>query len=364
MGTQIDIQNLTKRYGKNTVLDNLNLTIKNGEFLVLLGPSGCGKTTLLRCIAGLETPESGEIKIGNTKVYSSEQFKFTAPGKRNLGMVFQSYALWPHMTVRDNIGFGLKLLKMSKEEIEQKVITVLKELSMEGLEKRYPSELSGGQQQRIALARLLVTRPPLFLMDEPLSNLDARLRVDMRSEIKRLHREIGVTTVYVTHDQTEALTLSDRIVIMKNGLIQQVATPHEIYKKPANLFAAEFMAMPQINVFPAEISGQKDGLAQLIIDDFTLSVSSGTTTKKVTAVVRPEDIVISRKSASGSVEFSVQSVMPSGPESYIQLKRNQRTFLVRETQHLDLEIDQPVWIRIDPSAVNLYDTATGELLVD
>ena len=192
---KISIHNLTKRYGNMTALKNVSLEIDNGEFLVLLGPSGCGKTTLLRCLAGLETPDEGEIIIGDEVIFSSEQKIMQPPGKRNLGMVFQSYALWPHMTVRENVKFGLDVLKTPKETSDRQLDEVLKKLSMDSLSERYPSELSGGQQQRVALARLLATKPPVFLMDEPLSNLDARLRMDMRVELKRFQSDAGATTV-------------------------------------------------------------------------------------------------------------------------------------------------------------------------
>ena len=205
MGLSIEISDLKKTYGEVTALDQVNLTIKAGEFIVLLGPSGCGKTTLLRCIAGLERPNQGEIIIGEQVVFSSQRGITVAPGKRQVGMVFQGYALWPHLAVYENIGFGLRLQRIPRREVQQRVDQVLQDLGMEGLGERYPSELSGGQQQRVAVARLLATKPPVFLMDEPLSNLDARLRLDMRSELKRLHHDTGVTTIYVTHDQTEAM---------------------------------------------------------------------------------------------------------------------------------------------------------------
>ena len=201
--TVIEIKSLTKRFGDVVAVDRQDLTVEKGEFLALVGPSGCGKTTLLRCICGLEEPEEGEVIIHGTPVYSSDIGTSVPPGQRQVGMVFQSYALWPHMDVYENVGFGLAQLKVPRNEIHDRVDEVLVDLEMEGLGERFPFELSGGQQQRVALARLLATRPPIFLMDEPLSNLDARLRLDMRSEIKRLHFESGATTVYVTHDQTE-----------------------------------------------------------------------------------------------------------------------------------------------------------------
>ena len=257
--TQIVIRNLQKRFGGAVALAGVDLTIESGELLVLLGPSGCGKTTLLRCLAGLETPDEGEIVIGNDIVYSSERGICLPPGQRQLGMVFQSYALWPHMTVRHNVQFGLDVLKLPKAELEERIERVLADLNMSELAGRYPSELSGGQQQRVALARLLATKPPVFLMDEPLSNLDARLRTDMRVELKRFQTAVGSTTVYVTHDQTEAMTMSTRVVVMKDGSIQQVAAPRELYRKPTTTFVADFIGMPRINLVPLRAVPGKPG---------------------------------------------------------------------------------------------------------
>ncbi|HHR85888.1 MAG TPA: ABC transporter ATP-binding protein, partial [Candidatus Acetothermia bacterium] len=232
----LTVSELVKRFGEVVAINHVNLEIDPGEFFVLLGPSGCGKTTLLRCIAGLEQPDEGRIVIGDKTVFSSDDDIVLPPGRRNVDMVFQSYALWPHMSTFENIAFGLKLKKMSHAEIKRRVDQVLSDLGMDGLQKRFPFELSGGQQQRVALARLLANQPPVFLMDEPLSNLDARLRLDMRSELKRLHHDAGATTVYVTHDQTEALTMASRVVVMDKGVIQQIAPPEELYATPANLF--------------------------------------------------------------------------------------------------------------------------------
>jgi len=358
MSVTIEIKDLTKRYGKVTALDSVSLTIEAGEFLVLLGPSGCGKTTLLRSIAGLEKPDTGEIIIGNQRVFSAEKGITIQPGKRQVGMVFQSYALWPHMPVNENVGFGLWLQKVPRKEARKHVEKVLQNLDMEGLGNRYPSELSGGQQQRVAVARLLATKPPVFLMDEPLSNLDARLRIDMRSELKRLHYELGVTTVYVTHDQTEAMTMATRVVVMKDGQIQQIDHPHKIYSKPANLFVAEFVGMPRINTLPAQII-QQDGKSWLETDDFKIQLSWKPSQGKVNAAIRPEDISISLEPVANSSEFQVYAILPSGPELYIQVKRGNRTLMIRETRQLDLKMDQPVWINIDPLALNLYDRENG-----
>ena len=361
MGVTIDIKNLTKRYGKVTALDRVDLTIQPGKFLVLLGPSGCGKTTLLRCIAGLEKPDEGEIVIGEQVVFSAPRGLSIPSGRRQVGMVFQSYALWPHMPVYENVGFGLWLQKVPRKQAREHVDRVLQDLDMEGLGERYPSELSGGQQQRVAVARLLATKPPVFLMDEPLSNLDARLRLDMRSELKRLHYQLGVTTVYVTHDQTEAMTMATRVVVMEGGRIQQIDAPQKIYRKPANIFIAEFVGMPRINTFPARIITQ-NGTCWLEMDDIKIRLPWKLLQQEVTAAIRPEDIRISVKPIENSPEFRVYAVLPSGPEIYVQVKRGNRTIMIRETHQLDLQMDQPVWVRIDPAAVNLYDSQSGLLL--
>ncbi len=358
MGVAIEINDLTKIYGKVTALDRVNLTIEAGEFLVLLGPSGCGKTTLLRSIAGLETPDEGRITIGDQTVFDAGRGIGVPSGKRQVGMVFQSYALWPHMTVYENIGFGLWIQKLPAKKAREQVDGVLRDLGMKGLGDRYPSELSGGQQQRVAVARLLATQPPVFLMDEPLSNLDARLRLDMRSELKRLHYRLGVTTVYVTHDQTEAMTMASRVVVMNTGQIQQIDSPHRIYHKPASLFVAEFVGMPRINTLPAKVV-QHDGKSWLTTDDISLQLTDRLDQKEVTAAVRPEDISLFLEPQQEATEFRVYAVLPSGPEQYVQVKRGDRTLMIRETRQLDLNMDQPVWIRIDPSAISLYDRDSG-----
>ena len=358
MGVAIEIKDLTKVYGKVTALDRVSLSIEAGEFLVLLGPSGCGKTTLLRSMAGLETPDGGEIHIGGQTVFAADRGIAVPSGKRQVGMVFQSYALWPHMTVYENIGFGLRLQKFSAKEAKKQMDGVLEDLGMEGLGDRYPSELSGGQQQRVAVARLLATKPPVFLMDEPLSNLDARLRLDMRSELKRLHYRLGVTTVYVTHDQTEAMTMASRVVVMNAGQIQQLDEPRTIYHKPASLFVAEFVGMPRINTLPAQIV-QRDGKSWLKAEDLTIQLPGCPVQTEVTAAIRPEDVSLFLEPRPETTEFKIYAVLPSGPEQYVQVKREDRTLMIRETRPLELNMDQSVWVHIDPSAINLYDRESG-----
>src|SRR5512141_174152 len=256
MATTISIKNLTKRFGGVAAVDNVSLDIEPGAFLTLLGPSGCGKTTLLRCLAGLEEPDGGEIYIGDKLVFSHDQGISLPSGKRDLGLVFQNYALWPHMKVDKNITFALEIQKLPKEEMDRRVKESLAEGKMQGCEDRYPREMSGGQQQRIALARMLAYRPKVFLMDEPLSNLDARLRIDMRTELKRLHHVSGATTIYVTHDQVEALTMSTYIAVMKDGVVQQVDTPDVVYHYPANLFVADFIGSPKVNLLEGVVRGK------------------------------------------------------------------------------------------------------------
>ena len=251
--SKVVLKNITKIYDKKKVIDNVSLTIEDKEFVVLVGASGCGKSTLLRIVAGLEDVTEGEIFIGDTKVNNVH------PKDRDIAFVFQSYALYPHMTVRENIAFGLKMRKVDKETIKKKVDEVAKILDLTEYLDRKPKQLSGGQRQRVALGRAIVRNPKVFLMDEPLSNLDAKLRVQMRSEIKKLHQKLQTTFVYVTHDQTEALTMGDRVVVLNDGIIQQVATPEEIYNNPSNMFVAGFVGSPQMNFIDSKyIEGYQD----------------------------------------------------------------------------------------------------------
>ncbi|MCJ7723277.1 MAG: ABC transporter ATP-binding protein, partial [Anaerolineales bacterium] len=304
---------MTKKFGEVVALDHVSLVIEPGTFVTLLGPSGCGKTTLLRCVAGLEDPDGGEIYIGDKLIFSYDRGISLPPSQRELGLVFQNYALWPHMKVDKNITFALEIQKIPKDEMEKRVKEALKEVQMEGYEDRYPREMSGGQQQRIALARMLAYRPKVFLMDEPLSNLDARLRMDMRAEIKHLHHVAGATTVYVTHDQVEALTMSTDIAVMKEGVLQQVDKPDAVYHYPANLFVADFIGNPKVNLLEAVVDGQ----GSVNLGKFKLSVDTHNAVGAVVVAVRPEDILLSTHPVAEAVEFIAYSVLPSGADTTI-----------------------------------------------
>lgn len=358
METTITIKNLTKKFGKVIAVNDVSLTVEPGTFLTLLGPSGCGKTTLLRCISGLEDPDEGEIYIGDKLVYSHVKGISVAPGKRDLGLVFQNYALWPHMNVYKNMTFALELQKLSKEDMDKRVKESLAEVQMSGYEDRYPREMSGGQQQRIALARMLAYRPKVFLMDEPLSNLDARLRMDMRTELKRLHHMSGATTVYVTHDQVEAMTMSSNIAIMKEGVIQQMDTPDRVYHFPATLFVADFIGNPKVNLMPGWVSGKNT----VDIGKFNVPVKTNSQTGDVVVGIRPEDISITTTPTDKGVEFQAYSVLPSGAETTIIARKGDTELTVREMGVSKIKMDQKIWLEFHEDAINLYDKASGNLV--
>lgn len=358
METTIRINNLTKKFGNVVALNHVSLVIEPQTFVTLLGPSGCGKTTLLRCVAGLEDPDGGEILIGDQLVYSHEKGISLPSSKRELGLVFQNYALWPHMKVDKNITFALEIQKMPKEEMEARVKESLKEVQMEGFEDRYPREMSGGQQQRIAVARMLAYRPKVFLMDEPLSNLDARLRMDMRTELKRLHHQSGATTIYVTHDQVEALTMSTNIAIMKDGVVQQFDTPDKVYHFPANLFVADFIGNPKVNLLEGDVIGKN----MMDLGAFKIALNTYYTAGKVVVGIRPEDITILNKPEQGAVEFTAYSVLPSGAESTIVAHLGGIELTIREMGISKIKMDEKIWLKFDPSSCNLYSKESGNLI--
>jgi multiple sugar transport system ATP-binding protein len=358
---RIELKHISKHFGKVKAVDDLNLVVEPGTFVTLLGPSGCGKTTVLRMIAGLEEPDAGDILIDGKVVSSHDQAIFVPPAQRGLGLVFQSYALWPHMTVYQNVAFGLELAKQPKPEIKQRVDTILKDLQIGEMEGRYPQEMSGGQQQRVALARMLAPEPGIFLLDEPLSNLDARLRVDMRLELKRLHRDTQATTVYVTHDQLEALTMSTHIAVMKEGHVQQYASPAEVYRMPANLFVADFIGSPKINLLDATATPTADG-TRLKCATFEIPGVSTRASGAVVAAIRPEDVRISLEPDPKGVEFKAYSVLPAGSEIVVNAYCGATSLVIRETRDIDIEMDRSIWLAFDTKKINLYDKQTGNLI--
>jgi ABC-type sugar transport system ATPase subunit len=360
MNTTITIKNLTKKFGEITAVNNVSLTIEPGTFLTLLGPSGCGKTTLLRCIAGLEDPNDGEIYVGDKLVYSRSQGISIPAGKRDLGLVFQNYALWPHMTVYKNMTFALEIQKLSKDEMDKRVKESLAEMQMSGYEDRYPREMSGGQQQRIALARMLAYRPKVFLMDEPLSNLDARLRMDMRTELKRLHHISNATTIYVTHDQIEAMTMSTNIAVMKEGVIQQMESPDRVYHFPANLFVADFIGNPKINLMPGKVVGKNS----VDIGGVTVPVKTYNQTGEVVLGMRPEDITVKASPDGSKNEFAAYSVLPSGAETTIVARKGKVELTVREMGVSKIKMDEKIWLSFQEDSINLYDKASGKLITE
>ena len=304
MSATITIENAVKRFGNDTIINGLNLSIRPGEFFTLLGPSGCGKTTLLRMIIGFNTIEGGSFKI-NDQVIND-----IPTSKRNIGMVFQNYAVFPHMSVFDNVAFGLKNRKLPKQEIQKKVEDILKVVKIDHLKDRMPAKLSGGQQQRVALARAIVIEPQVLLMDEPLSNLDAKLRVEMRNAIRRIQQQIGITTVYVTHDQEEALAVSDRLAVMNNGVIQQINTPSRVYQRPSNQFVSNFIGLSNFLTAKVKRNGSEaslyfveEGGYETVIPFLSPSATDG---QEVMVAVRPEEFVI-RTGTEVGIPATIQS---------------------------------------------------------
>ncbi len=356
----IILKNITKKFGNTIAVKDLNLKIEDRDFIVLLGPSGCGKTTTLRMIAGLETPTEGEIYIGDRIVFSSQKGIDLSPDKRDIGFLFQNYALWPHMTVYQNIAFGLENLKWKREEIKKRVEELAYLLKIEGLLDRYPSELSGGQQQRVAIARTLAPKPKVLLMDEPLSNLDAKLRTEMRSELKRLHREIESTFVYVTHDQLEAMTLATKISLMNEGVLQQFSPPLEIYDKPSNLFVADFIGNPTMNFINVKLNEIKEGKYILIHND--LEVLFEPSKYKEVEIggdfvlgIRPEDIQIKEKGLKGTI----YSVLPSGMETVVRVKIGALFFTLITFGRVNLSTDEVCYLDFPADKYILFDKDKG-----
>ena len=371
--SKIVLEHIDKYYGENHVLNDINLTIEDGDFMTLLGPSGCGKTTTLRVISGLDKPQNGTMTIDGVKMIDAANAFFEEPSKRGLNLVFQSYALWPHMTVYQNIAFGLKIKKLSKEEIEKRVMDSLKTLRIEQYRDRYPNELSGGQQQRVAIARAIASNPKLLLLDEPLSNLDARLRIDMRVELKRLHMETGTTIIYVTHDQLEAMTMSTKVALFRAGEIAQIATPQELYTNPIDIETADFIGSPRINMIDGK--GFYDGktlkvssvLGEYSFDKATLKleekIPQGNEFDCVLGI-RPELINIHTKKPSDGtgIESVVYASPPAGAETIVTLDTNGTQYLSLLVDLRKYDMNQKVWVSFDPKRVNLFNKETQRLI--
>jgi ABC-type sugar transport system ATPase subunit len=348
--TDVVVQGLSKSFGSNHVLKALDLRVPSRQFVTLLGPSGCGKTTLLRMIAGLEKATAGEIRFGDRRVDT------LPPGERNIAMVFQSYALYPTMDVARNIGYGLEVRGTTKPERAEKVGAVAKVLEILHLLTRKPKQLSGGQRQRVALGRAMVRRPDIFLMDEPLSNLDAKLRATMRGELRRFHLDLGTTTIYVTHDQLEAMTMSDLVVVMNEGVVQQIGTPEEVYGKPANLFVAGFIGTPPMNLIPAR---WEDGALSVAGTALPITLPAGAPADVILGV-RPQDVTIVPAGTLGSIPGKVWIVELIGSERLIEVELAPKLRVTAEVRASHrAAIDDAVAIRPDPDNLHVFDPATG-----
>lgn len=367
--TSLSICNVGKQYQKGaTTLENINLEIRSGEFLILVGPSGCGKSTLMNMIAGLESVSSGQILL------NEHDITHAAPSERDIAMVFQSYALYPNMNVYDNIAFGLQIRKWPKDEIDAEVQRVAKLLQIDHLLKRKPAQLSGGQQQRVAMGRALARRPKVYLFDEPLSNLDAKLRVEMRTEVKKLHQRLGTTIVYVTHDQIEAMTLANRIAVMKDGVIQQLGTPQEIYQQPNNLFVASFIGSPAMNFIPVTVQHTAQGRFLELKDQsgtcLQLALPAGLAVKTDQPLVlglRPEAFseVQPHKLSQAQVqqgEFLVEMTEPTGPDTLTLLRINGAEVTARVAPQANPQAGAKLPLMLDASQALFFDPVSGERL--
>jgi multiple sugar transport system ATP-binding protein len=385
---RVEFQQVTKDFhGGVRAVDRLELRIEDGEFMVLVGPSGCGKTTALRMVAGLETITSGTISIDGRVVNKMPS------AKRDVAMVFQNYALYPHMSVFENMAFGLEQRPVSRREIRERVHKIARLLELEPLLKRKPRALSGGQRQRVAMGRAIVRRPSVFLMDEPLSNLDAKLRVQMRAEIRGLQRDLGVTTIYVTHDQIEAMTMGDRVAVMRRGVLQQVAAPHELYRRPANLFVGGFIGSPPMNLLEAAVAN-----GSLRIGSQTVAVEARTELRAyegraVALGARPEDVHLVEPAREGSLQARVLDVEDLGAEMIVHLetdtvpvltedvreiaadaddaslqslaaeaKRRRARIVARLPAESEVRVGQEVSVQLDPAKLHFFDLGTGRAL--
>lgn len=365
----ISIRKVSKNYGGGTpnAVADLNLDIPDAEFLCLLGPSGCGKSTTLRMIAGLENLSSGEILIDGSAVDSVEQGIFVRPENRSMGMVFQNYALWPHMTIEQNIEFGLKINKVPPAERDRRLVDVLQKLGLEKFRKRYPSEVSGGQQQRVALARMIVSRPKIILLDEPLSNLDAKLRLSMRAELKRIHNELGSTFIFVTHDQWEAMTLATTIAVMNEGRLQQLGKPEDIYDRPANRFVAEFVGTLPINII--EISGGKNNALQTWISEY-LTFISFKSADIASVGLRPESLILAPEDLKNAADkpppcnAQIIDIVPTGGSWIVELDVDNERIVVLCDKVEGFAPGNKITFTVERKHLHLFDSGSTRVNIN
>jgi multiple sugar transport system ATP-binding protein len=362
---EIALKDIEKYFGDVYVIRKLNLTIAHREFVVLLGPSGCGKTTTLRAIAGLEDINRGDIRIDGKPVQD------LPASDRDIAFVFQLFALYPHLTAYDNIAFPLRATRASRAEVDKKVSEVARALQIGHLLSRRPSALSGGDMQRIAIGRALVRRPKAMLMDEPIGALDAKLREDMRTELKRLHLENDSTTVYVTHDQVEAMALADRIAVMNEGVLQQVGTPTEVYAHPANLFVAQFIGSPVMNVLPARVRAEGRAAEVAVGEGDAVFSFPGDLPRHLTTAgakgdlalgIRPEGVIVAREATPGFIPVEAHIIEPLGAYDIVDLKIGSRFLRARTPSSFVGRVGETVWVRLDPARTHFFDVASGASL--
>jgi multiple sugar transport system ATP-binding protein len=362
---KIQINGLTKRFGTVVAVHDLSLDIADREFLVLLGPSGAGKTTTLRCVAGVEKPSAGDI------AFDGQLMNTVSPAERDVAFVFQTYALYPRKTVFENIAFPLEARDLSRAQIEASVREVADKLHITRLLERRPAQLSGGEQQRVALGRAMVRRPRAFLMDEPLTNLDFKLRVEMRSELKRIHNELNTTLFYVTNDQTEAMSLADRIAVLHAGVLQQVGTPEEVYDHPVNRFVASFIGSPRMNFMPCvlrnasapELAGRAGAWRLAIPDRMRDTIRGRSAEEQLVLGVRPEDITLTNQPAADLIEASIYTIEPLGDRTIFDLRVGEEIIKVRTPPSFDAPIGSKLWMRVDTSRIHLFDPHTDQAIM-
>jgi len=360
---QVELRDVVKDYGSFLAVKSVSFTVKDGEFVALVGPSGCGKTTTLNLIAGLLDTTSGEIRIGDRKVDDLD------PKDRDIAMVFQNYALYPNKTVHQNLGFPLKMRKLPRKEIDEKVRAAAGLLDITHLLERRPRELSGGQQQRVALGRALVRDPQVFLMDEPLSNLDAKLRVQMRAELKRFHQDLNATVIYVTHDQLEAMTMADRIAVMEGGILQQFDTPERVFEEPNNLFVAGFVGSPAMNLVEASLNRDADAFVvesdgwSLPLDAVNSRRAAQATGPDIVLGARHSTMALHHEPAAGRVEGRVYTVEPTGDLTYAHVYLGKSIVVVSADPQTRIKPDETVWISFDQSRLHLFDARTKQRLL-